>query len=222
MRLAHVVTMAGLMLPATVAAQQAGELQVAVPPPSLVFVDAARVGPGLVLVRLVPVDTPPAMPDTLPRRPRAVEHSDAYYKRLTIHRWASYTMPPLFVAQYALGEKLMRQRERGDVDGSTRNLHGVVAGGIAGLFAINTVTGVWNLWEDRREPVGRTRRLVHVVTMLVADAGFVATGATAEDDGGEDGIAGDDGGEISTHRTLAYSSMGLAAVSTAIMWFWKD
>jgi hypothetical protein len=210
------------MLPATVAAQQAGEVQGAAAPPSLVFVDAARVGPGLVLVRLVPVDTPPAMPDSLPRRPRAVEHSDAYYTRLTIHRWASYTMPPLFVAQYALGEKLMRQRERGEDAGSTRNLHGVVAGGIAGLFAINTVTGVWNLWEDRNEPAGRTRRIVHVVTMLVADAGFVATGATAEgeDDGGEGG--GEGGGEISTHRALAYGSMGLAAVSTAIMWFWKD
>src|SRR5690349_13301443 len=45
--------------------------------------------------------------DTIPRRrPRAVEVSDAYELRLRIHRYASYTMIPLFAAQAISGNQM--------------------------------------------------------------------------------------------------------------------
>ena len=49
----------------------------------------------------VPLDTP------VVQRPRAVEYSDSYYTRLTVHRITSYAMIPLFVAEYSLGQNLM-------------------------------------------------------------------------------------------------------------------
>ena len=45
-----------------------------------------------------------------------------------------------------------------------------LAAGVAVLFGVNTVTGVWNLWEGSRNPSGRTKRLVHGILMLCADA----------------------------------------------------
>jgi hypothetical protein len=84
-------------------------------------------------------------------------------------------MLPLFVGEYVLGEKLID----GTATSSTRGLHQGVAGAVGGLFAINTVTGVWNLWESRPDDAGRTRRFLHSGLMIAADAGFVATGVVA-------------------------------------------
>ena len=51
--------------------------------------------------------------------------------------------------------------------------------GIIGLFGVNTVTGVWNMFgEDRQDPNGRMLRLVHGLLMLASDAGFAATSMT--------------------------------------------
>jgi hypothetical protein len=44
------------------------------------------------------------------------------------------------------------------------------------LFTVNTVTGVWNLWESRDVPQGRALRLVHGALMLASDAGFTYAG----------------------------------------------
>ncbi len=146
-------------------------------------------------------------PDTgAVRRRKAIEYSSFYETRATIHRVASYAIVPLFAAQYVLGQKLMDNR----YSSSTRNLHGLVAGGVAGLFGLNTLTGAWNLWDSRHDPAGRTRRYVHTALMLIADAGFMATGATAEGD------------NRNTHRALALGSMGISVGSAAMMWFWKD
>jgi hypothetical protein len=165
---------------------------------------------------------PSVAADTPVTRPRAFEYSDGYGTRATIHRWASYAIVPVFVAQYVVGEKLIDDRERrrdgvsasDDEGGHSKwsGPHSALAGGVAGLVAVNTVTGVWNLWEARKDPNGRTRRTLHAVTMLLADAGFVATAALAEDEG--DGAG--------AHRTVAISSMGLATLSTAMMWLWKE
>jgi hypothetical protein len=163
----------------------------------------------------------PALPTTIPAlaadtpRAPAIEYSDWYYRRLTIHRWASYAVIPVFVAQYVVGEKLMDDREDGrssgeDDDSKWKGTHSALAGTVAGLFGVNTVTGLWNLWEARKDPAGRTRRTLHSIAMLAADAGFVATAATAE------------GGSRDTHRAIAVSSMGLAAATTAMMWIWKE
>lgn len=146
---------------------------------------------------------------TRPRRV-AVEYSDAYATRLTIHRVASYAMLPLFGAEYILGQKLLDNSTS-----STRNQHSLVAGAVATLFGVNTITGVWNWWEARNDENGRTRRTVHTVLMLAADAGFAATGILANSASGSHDKA-------LTHRNVALGSMGVATIGTAIMWFWKD
>jgi hypothetical protein len=141
--------------------------------------------------------------------PQLIEYSDGYFTRLTIHKWASYLTLPLFVGQYYVGSRLID----GEGSSSLRNWHGILTGAIGGLFAVNTVTGVWNMWEARKDPEGRTRRTVHSVLMLLADAGFVATGALAhESEGG-----GFDSSDYNAHRGVAIASMATALVSYAIM-----
>ena len=155
-------------------------------------------------VRLAP--SAPAVADTVPER--SVEYSDAYFTRLTIHKYASYAMIPMFVAQYVAGEQLMDKGD--DAPGWARDTHGALAAGVAGLFAVNTVTGGWNLWEGRHDPEGRTRRLLHGGLMLLADAGFAATGVLAED-------AEEDSGRRDLHRDVALGSMAVSLLSYAIM-----
>ncbi|HEY8062630.1 MAG TPA: hypothetical protein VID74_07525 [Gemmatimonadales bacterium] len=149
-------------------------------------------------------------------RPRAIAYSNGYYTRLTIHRIASYTELPLFVAEYFVGTKVLNdERDNPGVRSSLRGTHGMIASGLEGLFALNTVTGVWNLIEARHDPAGRTRRWLHSLTMLAADAGFVATaGSTRSARGG--------GTSANTHRAWAIGSMALATASTLMMWLWKN
>lgn len=169
----------------------------------------------LVLTRVLPpenqadiqavVDTP---------RTRAIEYSDWYYKRLTIHKYASYATIPLFILQYASGQSLINHPGEGTW---ARDVHGPVAASIAVLFGVNTVTGLWNLYDSRKDPNGRTRRNVHSLLMLAADAGFVWTGALAPDD--------DEGGRSSgssRHRTVAITSGSVALASYLMMLIWKD
>jgi hypothetical protein len=155
---------------------------------------------------------------TRPRRPKAVEYSDGYYTRLRIHQLASYLTVPLFAAQYLSGRALWKNP---DSHGLARDAHGPLAAAVAGLFAVNTVTGVWNLWEGRKDPNGRTRRWVHGLLMLAADGGFVAVGATAPgDDFRENGGSGRSS-NASTHRNLAIGSMAVALSSYLMMLVWK-
>ena len=158
------------------------------------------------------VDTP------VVQRPRAIEYSDAYYTRLTIHRWGSYVMIPLFVAEYSLGQNLMNDASP---PSWIKPAHSVVAGGVGVLFGVNTITGAWNLWDARSDPSGRTRRIVHSVLMIVADAGFVATGATAPES--DDFFSGSNDylHRRRVHRNLAIGSIALSTVSGAMMWIWK-
>jgi len=140
------------------------------------------------------------------QRTQAVQYSEGYNTRRKIHMIASYATIPLFVGQYIAGEKLYD----GEGGSTAKSVHGALAGGIAALFAVNTVTGVWNLWEARNDPNGKTRRLVHGLLMIGADAGFVATGLMAPDDEGS-------GSSQSAHRTVAITSMGVAAASYVYM-----
>ena len=149
------------------------------------------------------------------QRRHAVEYSEWYYKRLTIHKVASYTTIPLFVAEYVLGDKLYN----GTASSSTRSTHQAVAGGIGVLFGVNTVTGVWNLWESRHESQGRARRTTHALLMLAADAGFVATAALAPE--GEDDSFENSSDNRSRHRTVAITSMGVSLASYLMMYLWK-
>lgn len=157
---------------------------------------------------MAPADTP------ITRRPRAVEHSDFYYARLTIHKDASYAIIPLFVTEYAIGRSLFAHPPGSD---GLRTAHSIVGAGLIGTFGLNTVTGTWNLWDSRHDAPGRARRYVHTVLMLLADAGFVATEATAP---GDDDVLTDPGRKR-LHRTLAITSMGLALGGYGMMLVWK-
>ena len=160
----------------------------------------------------------PIAADTVRRRPRAIEYSDLYYTRLTIHRWASYAELPLFAAEWAVGQKLLNQQNSGTVvdrHSSLRSTHQALASVLGGLFAVNTVTGVWNLYESRHEPAGRTKRIIHSLLMLTADAGFAYTASVAGD-------ARRTSTGVTTHRNAAITSMGIATVSTVMMWLWKN
>ena len=126
-------------------------------------------------------------------------------------------MLPFFIGSYATGTDLINNGN--NASSFSKNWHGVFAGATAALFAVNTVTGVWNLIESRHDPAGRTRRWVHSIAMFVAEAGFVATGATAPEI--EDGEVGE-GGDASTHKTLAITSMAVATASWLMMLIWKD
>lgn len=147
--------------------------------------DAARAGP------LVPAPQDP------------VVYSDFYYKRLAVHRAASYTILPLFAFQFAAGTKLYA--EGSSAPAWARNGHRVGATAIAALFTVNTVTGLWNLYDGRKDPVDRKRKLFHALMMLTADAGFTATGLLSEDAEESD----DDRG---VHRAVALTSIGVATI----------
>jgi hypothetical protein len=153
-----------------------------------------------------------------PQRPRAVEYSEAYHVRLAIHHIASFATLPLFVAEYVLGRKLITSSA---VSPSTRQAHSTVALGVAGLFAVNTVTGAWNLWDSRRTPQGALRRYLHAGLMFAADAGFVATGLTAPHHRRLEGFQSS-ASDRNRHQTIAIASMGTALASYAMMLVWRN
>src|SRR5436190_2786470 len=118
-------------------------------------------------------------PDNQPLHPVAIEHSDAYQTRAKIHKYASFATLPLFATELWLGQSVFNSPPGGA--GSKKGAHIAVGSGIIGLFAVNTVTGAWNMFggEGRQEKEGRTLRLVHGLLMMAADGGFLATWATA-------------------------------------------
>lgn len=154
--------------------------------------------------------------DATAQRPRAIEHSDFYYARLTVHRIASLTTAPLFVAEYFLGQKLISSPPGPK---TTQEAHRLVALGLAGLFGVNTVTGLWNLWDSRKDPTGRARRFIHSALMIAADAGFVAT-ASAAPSPRRINLSGPS--LANRHRTLAIASMSTALASYVMMLVWKN
>lgn len=158
-------------------------------------VPVAAVGP-IVIERFV------ARPEAVTQEP-VFRYSRAYYKRLDIHRAASYAILPLFAFQVAAGMQLYDKGS--EAPGWARDGHPIGAVGIAALFATNGVTGVMNLWEGRKDPNRGKRPVVHAIMMLTAGAGFTATGFLASEakrtDSGRD-----------THRAVALSSMAVATV----------
>ena len=95
-------------------------------------------------------------------RPVAFEYSDAYQTRrknprLREHRDAAALRDAV---------RPRRQPVHENSTDSKRTAHAVVGSSIGVLFGLNTVTGVWNLWEGRKDPVRRTRRMTHGIMML--------------------------------------------------------
>jgi|WetSurMetagenome_2_1015567.scaffolds.fasta_scaffold263088_1 hypothetical protein len=145
--------------------------------------------------------------------PKAFSYSNGYYTRRKIHKYASIATLPLVVSEAIVGQKLLDNRN----DDSLRSAHSALASGIAVLFGIESVTGAWNMWEARKNPNGRGKRMFHGILMLAADAGFVATAVTAphhEDD--DQGLSHD---SASTHKAVAYASFGVATISYLYMLF---
>ena len=153
--------------------------------------------------------------DTTPRRRRkAIEVSDWYERRLRIHRYGAYATLPLFVFQAAAGNELYHKGS--GADGWARNGHRVGATALATVFSVNTVTGLWNLWDSRAAPQGRTRRTVHTLLMLASDAGFAYAGIKLSEDAEQSAEA------RRKHRNTAYASMGIAVTGAGMMLLWRD
>ena len=174
----------------------------------LVFADAARGQDA------PPSDRAAEQPDQT-ARPKAIEYSDAFETRAKIHRYASFATLPLFATELALGQSVYN-----DADpraSAARGAHIAVGTAITGLFAVNTVTGVWNMWESRNDPSHHKLKLIHGILMLGADAGFVATFASGP--GGR--VSSTVGTQRETHRAIALTSIGLATGSYLMMLFNK-
>lgn len=159
--------------------------------------------------RAVPAWAYPAPADTQPRRrPRAVEYSDWYYRRLQVHRWGSWIELPVFGTEYWLGQKLINDVQLANW---VKPAHGAVAGVLGGLFAVNTITGLWNLYDSRNDTEDRGLIWTHSALMLASDAGFAITGAIGHH-------ARFPGANRTAHRNIAIASMSLATAGTLLMW----
>jgi hypothetical protein len=153
--------------------------------------------------------------DTTPRRRRkSVEIGEWYERRLRIHRYGAYATIPLFIFQAAAGNELYHKSS--SAAGWARNGHRVGATALATVFSINTVTGLWNLWDSRPAPQGRTRRTIHTLLMLASDAGFAYAGIKLSEDAEQSADA------RRKHRNLAYASMGVAVTGGGMMLLWRD
>ncbi|HEY9382193.1 MAG TPA: hypothetical protein VIP80_01650 [Gemmatimonadales bacterium] len=157
---------------------------------------------------------PPSQDTARTRRPTtAIEYSNFYHARLTLHRWLSFAMLPLFAGSYFSGDQVLR---KGDAAPSwARRLHTPLAAGTAVVFSVNTITGAWNLWESRKDPAGRVKRYVHTLLFVAAGAGFVYAASKVGDD--------DEPGSrhLEAHRNIALASMGISVSSWALMLFFK-
>ena len=145
---------------------------------------------------------------TTPNR-KSVGFSKGFSTRRKIHKYASIATLPLLVAESIVGQKLLD----GDRSDSLRSAHSGLAAGMGVLFGVETVTGVWNMMEARKYP-GNKKRLFHGILMLAADAGFFATAVTAPGDDDDDDERGHG---ASTHKALAYATIGSAAFSYIYM-----
>jgi len=152
---------------------------------------------------------PPSQDQT--PRPTAIEYSEGYETRAKIHKYASYATLPLIGTEAVLGQSLYN--DPNSHTSAKRNAHIAVGTAITSLFAVNTVTGVWNLVEAWNDPHHKTLRLVHGITMLGADVGFLAAYGTGP--GGRNLVTFDS--QKSTHRAVVFTTMGIATASYLMM-----
>jgi hypothetical protein len=146
-------------------------------------------------------------------RPQAIEYSDAYYTRAKIHKLASWATLPLLGTEAILGQNLYNDPQ--GHQSSYRGAHIAVGAAITGFFVAQTATGVWNLVDSWKDPNHQKLRRVHSIMMLGADAGFVAAYGTTP--GGENLMTFDRNKR--THRTVVFTSMGVATASYLLMLF---
>src|SRR5262245_12162694 len=155
----------------------------------------------------------PVDPDAAqPARPQAIEYSDAYYTRAKIHKIASWATLPLLGTEAILGQSVYNGPPGHQ---GARGAHIAVGTAITSFFVAQTVTGVWNLVDSWKDPNHKTLRRVHSFMMLGANAGFVAAYGTTPDN--ENLVTFDQ--RKRTHRTVVFTSMGVATASYLLMLF---
>jgi hypothetical protein len=155
---------------------------------------------------IAPTDTPRV-------RPKVVEVSDWYARRLAVHRWVAFATPPVFALQWAAGDRLYKHGADAPTWAKTSHRAGATA--LAGMFTVNTITGAWNWWDSRTVRQGRVLRTAHALTMIGADAAFTYAGAKLSNEA-----------ETSTdkrrlHHTIALSAIGVTVVSELAMKLWN-
>ena len=141
----------------------------------------------------------------------AFEYSDGYKTRAKIHKYAAFATLPLFASEFYLGQSIYNTPSD-----SKKNAHIAIGTGILGLYGAQAVTGVWNLVEANKDPNGHKRRLIHGILMLASGAGFAITPMTAPGrrDRLEFGTS-----SASTHRAVAYTSIGIGTAGYLMMLF---
>ena len=164
------------------------------------------------LLAATPTDTVPPAPTQ--GRVKAVEVTEWYARRLTIHRYTSYAMIPTFAFQWAAGQQIWTKGK--EAPAWARTGHRIGAATVATAFTINAVTGVWNLWDSRHTSEGRARRYIHTLSMLTASAGFTWAGAKLSEE------AENDRDKRALHRKVALTSMGITAASGILMRILND
>jgi hypothetical protein len=147
-------------------------------------------------------------------RPVAIQYSDGHYTRAKIHKYASFATLPLLATEFVLGQQLYNDPQ--SLTSSKRGVHAAVGAGLIGLFAVNSVTGVWNLVDSRQAP-GHTKRMVHGIMMLVAEGGLIASAASAPGHGRNDLVNFD--ANKATHRNIAVFSIGVGTAGYLFMLF---
>jgi hypothetical protein len=160
-------------------------------------------------------DSSTATQDTIVRRKKKaiVSYSGFYSARLTLHRVLSYTMIPLFAASYVTGDQILKHGP--EAPAWARKSHAPFATATAALFTVNTITGLWNLWDSRKDPAGRFKRYLHSFLFIAASAGFTYAGTTLATQ------AENSESKRRLHRTVALSSMGVSVVSWSMMLLFK-
>jgi hypothetical protein len=145
-----------------------------------------------------------------PLHAAAIQHSRGYETRAKLHKYASFATLPLFGVELALGQSLYNGTSS---QSWRRGAHAVVGAGIVGLFAVNTLTGAWNMFgEGWKDQDGRTLRLVHGLLMMAADVGFLATTTSGPK---SQSLAFTT--DRVTHRNLALASISVGTVGYLIM-----
>jgi hypothetical protein len=163
---------------------------------------------GVASFDLAPADTPRVRP-----RPKPVELSDWYSRRLTIHRYVAYATMPVFAFQWIAGNQLYQESRNAPTWAKTGHRAGATA--LAAMFTVNTVTGAWNWWDSRTVSQGRWLRNFHALSMLTADAGFTWAGASLSEE------AETSASKRRLHRTIALECTGLTVISAAAMKIWN-
>lgn len=158
------------------------------------------------------------IPDTV--RSGAISLSDGYYTRLDIHRYAGYATLPLFAIEYLAGQKLLEKGSAAPL--WAEKVHKPAAYLVAGVFTLNTVTGLLNLAEASKVREGKKRRWVHSIMMLAADAGFIYGASVAPSTATIDArIAAGKRGGWTPHKVATVASMGVSTFAYLMMYIWK-